>query len=806
MERYLKQHKKECTGCTACVNICSQGAIELQQDKLGFYRAVINNEKCINCGKCEKICPQINFKMKNEENICYAGWADDTIRKKSSSGGIFTMLALEILDQSGIICGASFNKEQEVVHICIDKYEDLGLLQKSKYVQSNLKYVFKEIEQYLKEGRKVLFTGCPCQVAGLYAYLGVDYNNLYTVDLMCKGVPSSKVFKQYLKECTDISNIESVDFRDKDKGWTADWLVLHEKDGNKKEYYTKKDLKSKNYNWYTRNFLDGTIINDACYDCKFAELPRVADITIGDFWGIWNKDISWIDKKGTSLILTNSNRGRELFESIKYKLKRIEQRDVSDALPYNRFNRLLSFNNRKERFKELVDKQTISEALKNVAEEKYDVGIVGTKNVANQGAAILCYALYKFISDLGYTVLMIGQPEDSIWKPRKENIIFENNPYPDYAISKTYSRKREMKDLNRKCEMFVLSSDQLLFNHFYKMYGECFALDWTYENKKRIAYGASFTLDHAIGTDWDIAEMARNLQRFDYFSVREKSGIELAANTFGVNATWVVDPVFLCDESVYEEFAEVGKKYVPNEKYVASCIWHASKEKYNALKEYAELEEVRLINIVETGIKADNDFIPKEICTEYGTNVEQWLAFIKNSDAIITDSFHSVCMSIIFRKRFVVMATDAPTRIYSLLNMLGLADRIIEKCSIDEILKVNEEIDYDTVYSILEEKVTESKQWLKNALESNVEKKALSEYDVLDLRCDNIMRVLNEKRIPELEEKINNRITQERAELSRDIENIPVLKEEIKEIKQSIRDIELLMFKLAKIFNKFGEE
>ena len=190
----------ECTGCGACYNKCPKDAIRMEYDTEGFLFPIIDENKCVNCGLCLQSCAVRNSQYKNEkEPECYAMWASDEIRAVSSSGGMFTILANYILEQDGYVCGAAYTEGYTAVeHIIIHEKDDLTKLRGSKYVQSNTKRVYREIQQLLDENNLVLFTGCPCQVAGLYAYLGKYYDKLYTADLVCHGVPSPKFMKSLL--------------------------------------------------------------------------------------------------------------------------------------------------------------------------------------------------------------------------------------------------------------------------------------------------------------------------------------------------------------------------------------------------------------------------------------------------------------------------------------------------------------------------------------------------------------------------------------------------------------------------------
>lgn len=324
--------KKECTGCSACYSICPTKAISMIEDEEGFVYPNIDESKCIKCGICEKTCPCINEKENNNfsKPMVLAAWSLDNINKsESSSGGCFYELAKYIIDEGGVVIGAGFDEELNVVHKSVDKVEDLIKLKGSKYVQSRIKESFKQAKEYLESGRPVLFVGTPCQVAGVYAFLkNKEYPNLYTADLICHGVPSTKVYRKYLNELSlkYQSKPISLTFRDKSSGW--------------KRYSVKVDFKDERYiksaseDIFMRTFLSNLCLRPSCYDCKFSKLPRVADITLGDFWGIGNINSKLDDDTGTSELVINSEKGKKILKKIKDNIY-VEEIDLESGIKYN---------------------------------------------------------------------------------------------------------------------------------------------------------------------------------------------------------------------------------------------------------------------------------------------------------------------------------------------------------------------------------------------------------------------------------------------------------------------------------------
>lgn len=304
--------KNKCVGCGACVNICPKDAIVFETDEWGYYRSYVNVDQCIDCGKCSLVCPVLhtNKKMEHASPECYEFIAKNKeILKNSSSGGIFSVISNQILDENGIVAGAAWNDDFSVKHILIDSKTELYKLQRSKYLQSYIGNSFRDVKVALDENKKVLFTGCPCQVAGLYSYLEWEYENLFTIDLLCGNAPSTGFFKKYVQEQFG-SNIKNYSFRSKARGYNAECIEIENKDGSVQQLYGMKE------DPYQKVYHNHTMCPEHCERCLFQMLPRYGDLTIGDFWGIsrWDKEIN--TREGVSVVLCNSPKGKQLLKKI----------------------------------------------------------------------------------------------------------------------------------------------------------------------------------------------------------------------------------------------------------------------------------------------------------------------------------------------------------------------------------------------------------------------------------------------------------------------------------------------------------
>lgn len=318
------EKKKDCCSCGACANVCPKNCIALKSDKEGFLYPKIDKEKCVDCGLCEKVCPIVNAEKKQESVLkSYAAFSpDNELRKKSSSGGMFSLFADKILESGGVVYGAAFDKKFLVHHIGIENKNELYKLQGSKYFQSRTENTFKEVNDNLNNGRKVLYTGTACQIAGLKSFLKKDYDNLYTIDVLCHGTPSPKVWRKYIAEQENKNGgkLTEVFFRKKDTGWKTYSVELEFDNLKKYKKIFGQDI-------FMKLFLHNICLRPSCHDCKFKSLERDSDITIGDAWGIEQHSPEMDDNMGASVVLVHSQKGLELFNNIQdeVKLKEVEK-------------------------------------------------------------------------------------------------------------------------------------------------------------------------------------------------------------------------------------------------------------------------------------------------------------------------------------------------------------------------------------------------------------------------------------------------------------------------------------------------
>lgn len=319
-----------CNGCTKCFSICPKSAISMEPNSEGFLYPVIDKSKCILCSKCEKICPIINKKeIKDENTQAFAVINnDEKIRLQSSSGGVFTALANFILIKNGVVFGVKLDSEFKAVFSYTESLKGLEDFRGSKYVQAEVGEAYKQCKAFLEEDRLVLFSGTPCQIGGLYAFLGKKYEKLLCVDLICQGVPSPLFWKKYLEynEKKNKSKVENVSFRNKDYGWKQFSLSLKYNNG-------KKCISKLKENKYLKIFLRDYGLKNSCYDCSYKKINCNADITIADFWGIQNEYPDLDDDKGTSFVITHTLKGSEILS--KFENCNIKNININQGLKNN---------------------------------------------------------------------------------------------------------------------------------------------------------------------------------------------------------------------------------------------------------------------------------------------------------------------------------------------------------------------------------------------------------------------------------------------------------------------------------------
>lgn len=314
--------KADCVGCGGCAQRCPAGCIAMQADTQGFLYPKIDSAKCIDCGLCERVCPVINQGQTREPMQSFCAWHDDeSIRKASSSGGIFTALAQHIIDKGGVVFGARFDGQMDVCHDFAENMDAVAAFRGSKYVQSKIGNTYIQAEKFLKDGRWVLYSGSPCQIAGLKRFLRKEYKNLLTVDVACHSVPSPKVWQAYLASI-GVGGIRSINFRDKRCGWRSYGVVIQGAQG-------EASYQRAGVNAYMQGFLKDLYSRPSCFECPAKCGKSGSDFTLADFWGVWEELPNVDDSMGVSAVMCNTDHAVAILKELScIKLVEVKYDDI----------------------------------------------------------------------------------------------------------------------------------------------------------------------------------------------------------------------------------------------------------------------------------------------------------------------------------------------------------------------------------------------------------------------------------------------------------------------------------------------
>ena len=721
-KHYVISEMNRCTGCTACQAACTSEAISMIEDpdqRYG-YVAVIDEDKCTGCGKCGRICPVLSpseNQNSSSPNTFVLSADADTLRE-SASGGAFSLLARYILRNGGAVVGAAYRHDFRVSHIMIQTEEELGLLRRSKYVQSDMGTIIRTVQQELP-ARKVLFVGTPCQVAGVKACCR-DSSNLYTVDLYCDHCPSNHLFQQYLTQSIGIEQIDQYQFRTKQYGWTPDTITIQYKDQQSRILRGSEDD-------YLLCFHSRLSMREVCEHCSFSSFPRQGDLSIGDFWWIEESHPEYYNPMGTSAVLVNNQHGQELFDRINMSQVSCHQVALSDMkknrpadVPAHPF---------RNRFYDLLNIRSFHDAAVYSYHNRFDVVLWGNWSEKNYGSELTYYALYLILSRMGKLTLMVERPQNADWAPNCSPALFKKIPYPSYSLW-VPKAKEEMGKLNEMADTFMVGSDQIWHHDLYDCFGKVCYLEFAHSEKKKIAYSSSFGREYWNGSEHDIRLTSALLKRFHAISVREPSAVQLCRDLFHVKAEWVLDPVFLLKKEDLEKLAKVSSSSGTN--YIGVYVLDRFGDFEQSLTKIESALGCSSRIILDAFVEQRKDYI-HSICKD--ASLEDWIANLANAKYVITDSFHGMCLSIIFHKPFAAISNESrgATRFLELLRFLHLENRLItEVIHPEEIIRIlNTPIDYSKVDTLINTKRISSLQWLQNALNDTSDNSKYTESDLL---------------------------------------------------------------------------
>lgn len=739
----ILDNMESCYGCGACFNACPTSAISMRANAEGFPVPVVDEAKCINCGKCRQVCPSLNCQYPNDqEPDIYAFTAEDKILYDSSSGGIFTFLAEQILGFGGYVAGAAYTPEFRVNHIMIHHMDELDRIRRSKYLQSSTEDTFQRTKELLEQGNYVLYSGCPCQIAGLLRFLGKDYEKLYTVDVLCHGIPSPKLFQEHLRNSYGgAEKIEDVEFRSRE-GWGTLFRVKL-KNGELKTSYLNTSV-------YLQSFLQDINLRASCFQCQYSRIPRQGDITIGDLWAASGLNLPFEYRKGISVVLLNNEKGRTLFqESIsktestfhiqKIYGKATEQNCDKQLLNSNIFYPSAGNSNimTRREFFDHCSKQQFERAVYK-ALHKCDVGLMLFLS-DNYGSIATNYALYRAVNDLGKKAVVLDH-----WGRRMGDKAIEfARSY--MKLSSDFMANEDTQAANQCFDTFIIGSD-MAWNwraNSISSYFQFMMLGFADENKRMISYSSSFGAQKGIK---DIDAEARTLgtyylKRFDAISVREEYGVAMCRELFDAKADQVLDPVLLCNKEVWTELSAQSKLEF-DDGYLLAYILDPTPDKRQVLLEAARNTNRKLVVILDQEYNTEGSRRAMNLDESIvNPKFVDWLAYFHHADYVITDSLHGTCFSVLFGKKFVSIKNRTKDRFTSLAKLIECPHLFVEDSKV--LLgktDIFSEIDYDGVYKCIEAKRMESQEWLATALNKEVKSKDSSESTKLSYQLYEALR------------------------------------------------------------------
>lgn len=682
-----------CTGCMKCKNLCPQNAIHIERNKEGFDYPKIDLTKCVDCEICRTECiAQKKLRNRFDYQFAYAVQADESTRMMSSSGGIFTIIARYFLKNNGVVCGAAF-VDNKVKHILVYEVEDLDMLRRSKYVQSDISETYIEVINCLKKGIDVLFVGTPCQCEAIISFCKENSEHLYTIDILCMGVPSPGMFEKYLHEEIG-ANVENINFRDKRiNGWSDELIFSYEEKNEVK--YVKASESS-----YFSMFLDGYALRKNCYDCKYAGAKRITDLTIGDFWGIGNYKKELDDNKGTSLVIVSSDKGKTIFEILSKLFLLCEEVPIDIAIKSNPI--LLYSTEDRGRRKEFFDKirdKSLADSVNQMNNYRVDYGIINFWWADDNGGILTAYALQKTIEMLGYSSELIDLKTDI-----KTGGISEKFARKNLKVTKRVISHDDYLSLNDVFGGFIVGSDQVFRTEWVP---DNWFLEFADDDKKKIAISASFGKDYIDVDRRRKIKLRFLLGRFDFVSVREKQGTKICRE-LGRKSVHVIDPVFYLSR---EEYVKNLNLKVNNDGRVVFVYFRdITQEKKKFYEDVAKRKKSTL-------------FIADD-----STEVESFLQNLISSVLVITDSYHAVCFSLIFNKKFICILNElrGVERFNSIIDTFELPQELFVKEKNITHIKIDE-LDYDRekVNSNIKVEAKNGIDWLRESLTNRREDGAI---------------------------------------------------------------------------------
>lgn len=699
-----------CTGCGACYNACPKGAITMECRRIKFYAPLVDESACINCSKCVKVCPALDYHSQNNLPDTYAVAAPDEETVRSTSGGAFVVLAKYVLSQGGLVCGVAWNEQWEAQHIIVDNETDLQKLRISKYVQANTAGVFKEIRTLLKAGKLVLFSGSPCQNAGLLNYLGKEYENLLTVDHLCHGAPSPFVWQEYLDANYDREHITDIKFRAVGSDWTKGCRSIA---NDIKQGYLLVGGQRREIGTYAHAFLNHVLSNEACLDCKYKYIPRPADFTMGDFWSFRKYIPEYQAQKGLSVFLCNNNKARRHFERFASAFKLCRQVDLHGEWGDIEITERTRRTDARALFFHDYGRFPLNKNMAAAAKRHYDIAFAGMFNGWNYGSALVSYAAQTILNSMGYTVVMINKrryPELDLG-PDNRSLRFARS---HCHVTRQFECGEDASELNELADTFMVGSDTNWWwtdacnTHYF------YWLDFVRTGKRKIAFSTSFAHERPDIPQEETPVLRYLYSRFDAISVREKSGARNLDELYGVpDAEHLYDPTLIADDCAFHGLADESARRDAG--YIFAYILDPSPEKDGLLQDVASRMGLELRAVPGMLVKD-----PPALYNERTPEIVDFVYLVKHAAFVITDSFHGTCFSIIFQRPFVSLVNEwRGAARYQIFRDMGFSSRLVyhpEKVLVN-LEAFTTEPDFTLAKEIRQREREKALAWLQSALE-----------------------------------------------------------------------------------------
>ena len=719
----------DCTGCGACVHSCESKAISLLPDATGRYLPSFDAERCVECGTCDDVCPVLNgFERKGSPRY-FALMADATTRENSTSGGAFSIIAKAVFGKGGVVFGAIWNKDHDAVISPIYGVDQIDAVRHSKYVMSLTGDSYIRAKELLEAGKHVLYTGLPCQIAGLYAFLQRDYDRLLTVDLLCSGAPYPLYLHKYLESKHNGASVANVTFRCDGK-WDPHTHLLEYEDGSKEICST----------WtgdaYQQARHACLMMDNVCMNCRFSHIPRCGDITIGDFWGIDKVIPGANDGKGTSILLANTEKGMKILDTIEKNADLFVEVEAEKALktPNRIDNRKATWyapeEDRRD-FNYAIRHYPFNKALDAVRRGRFDLGIVTTFS-RNYGGNLTYYVLFKLLESMGLTSVFIERRKNAPSKPHIDPLrMYRVAPYPNYSVPEPPADYREIVKYNDICDSFIIGSDQMWHPNFIKKFGFHTCMDWVRSNKRKVAFSTSFGVTDFETDGITISNTKELLSRFDSISVRENNGVKILREVFGIDSCRTLDPVFMCGMEVWSDLiANSNKELVPKTDYVFGYVLDPSKNKARIVNSAQSLTKMDGVVVGDPYIEPES-YKSCGIKVQEGVSVEDWLVLLSGSKYVVTDSFHGACFALIFKKPFLLIINKyrGRTRVDTLIDLFDIQDRVCEEEDDFALESLISPLDVVQIDEVIRRERERSLAWLNSALFSKIPERMTDSWD-----------------------------------------------------------------------------